>query len=80
MEEHDELDSGDLDNPDISYNAITSTSCGNTMHVKLQIGTTPVTALIDSGSTHNFVDAITAKNLGLLVRFSGTYNSTSRNS
>nr|GMD81435.1 gag-asp_proteas domain-containing protein [Ipomoea batatas] len=38
------------------------------MRVKLKINATPITALIDSGSTHNFVDASTANRLGLPVR------------
>nr|GLL39467.1 uncharacterized protein LOC109178468 [Ipomoea trifida] len=55
-----------LDRPEISLHAITGTGNGNTMRVNLLLNNKPITALIDSGSTHNFVDSATAKRLGTL--------------
>nr|GLL24649.1 uncharacterized protein LOC109178468 [Ipomoea trifida] len=64
----DQLDQTDLERPEISLHAITGTRNGNTMRVNLLLNNRPITALIDSGSTHNFVDSATAKRLGLIIR------------
>nr|GLL41714.1 sodium/hydrogen exchanger 8 isoform X2 [Ipomoea trifida] len=56
------------EHPEISLHAITGTGNGNTMRVNLRLNNSPITALIDSGSTHNFVDSTTANRLGLTIR------------
>nr|GMC63759.1 uncharacterized protein LOC109178468 [Ipomoea batatas]GMC82086.1 uncharacterized protein LOC109178468 [Ipomoea batatas]GME14270.1 uncharacterized protein LOC109178468 [Ipomoea batatas] len=58
----------DLERPEISLHAITGTGNGNTMRVNLLLNNRPITALIDFGSTHNFVDSAMAKRLGLIIR------------
>lgn len=57
----------DNDNPEISLHDMTGTNHAQTMQVQLFVADTPVTALIDSGSTHNFVNKCTAKRLSLQV-------------
>nr|GMC79478.1 uncharacterized protein LOC109178468 [Ipomoea batatas] len=64
----DQLDQTDLERPEISLHTITGTGNGNTMRVNLLLNNRPITALIDSGSTHNFVDSATAKRSGLIIR------------
>lgn len=59
-------DSGN-DNPEISLHAINGTNHGQTMQVQMFLADAPVTALIDSGSTHKFVNERTAKRLGLRI-------------
>nr|GLL44787.1 uncharacterized protein LOC109178468 [Ipomoea trifida] len=63
-----ETEQVDFASLEISLHAITGTGNGNTMRVNLCLNNRPITALIDSGSTHNFVDSATAKELGLLIR------------
>nr|GMD43902.1 zinc finger BED domain-containing protein RICESLEEPER 2-like [Ipomoea batatas] len=58
----------DVENLEISLHAITRTGSGNTMRVTLRLNNSLITALIDSGSTHNFVNTATAKKFGLLKR------------
>nr|GMD87068.1 uncharacterized protein LOC109178468 [Ipomoea batatas] len=62
------LDHTDLERLEISLHAITDTGNGNTMRVNLLLNNRPITALIDSGSAHNFLDSVTAKRLGLIIR------------
>jgi hypothetical protein len=53
--------------PEISINAITGTPNPKTMRVMGVLRNQQVVILIDSGSTHNFVDAQLAEMLGLEV-------------
>ena len=43
--------------PEISLHAVTGTYTGGTMQLMVTIGTTDFIALVDSGSTHNFLSA-----------------------
>lgn len=51
--------------PLISLHAITGRRIGDTMQVRITIGSHAFTALIDSGSTHNFVSREVAQKTGL---------------
>ncbi|XP_041009475.1 uncharacterized protein LOC121253540 [Juglans microcarpa x Juglans regia] len=48
-------------NPEISLNALTGTPCPNTMRVRGKLGTSMVVILVDSESTHNFLDPLIVK-------------------
>ena len=50
--------------PHISVNALTGNLCFSTMRVIGMVHNHPVHILIDSGSTHNFLDLGLAKELG----------------
>ncbi|XP_019183647.1 PREDICTED: uncharacterized protein LOC109178468 [Ipomoea nil] len=69
IEDMDSTFTSDLgtDNPEISLHAITCTNNGQTMQVQMFLADVPVTALIDSGSTHSFVNERTATRLGLRI-------------
>jgi predicted aspartyl protease len=54
-----------IDESFISLNAITGICTGDTMQLRLTVGTVPLTALLDSGSTHNFISTSAARRLGL---------------
>ncbi|GKE44016.1 Fe(3+) dicitrate transport system permease [Tanacetum coccineum] len=54
--------------PHISLNAISGVNTFQTMRVKGQINNKPVNILIDCGSTHNFLDLSTAKQMGCSVK------------
>ncbi|GKD21234.1 Fe(3+) dicitrate transport system permease, partial [Tanacetum coccineum] len=54
--------------PQISLNAISGVNTFQTMRVKEQINNKPVNILIDCGSTHNFMDLATAKQMGCPVK------------
>nr|GMC86807.1 uncharacterized protein LOC109178468 [Ipomoea batatas] len=62
------LDEPAVEHPEISLHAITGATNGTTIRVNLRLNNCPITALIDSRSTHNFVDSATAKQLGLNIR------------
>jgi hypothetical protein len=51
--------------PQISLHAIAGVRTRDTMQVVVQLGRVTVTALIDSGSTHNFVSEAVATRTGL---------------
>ena len=51
--------------PRISLNAITGIRTATTMQLYVQVGTTQLVALLDSGSTHNFVRADITRRIGL---------------
>lgn len=61
-------DEPEEEHPEISLRAITRTGNDNTMRVNLHLNNSPITVLIDLGSTHNFIDSTTAKHLGLNIR------------
>ncbi|GKE47029.1 gypsy/ty3 retroelement polyprotein, partial [Tanacetum coccineum] len=52
----------------ISLNAILGANTFQTMRVKGQINNKPVNILIDCGSTHNFLDVSTAKQMGCSIK------------
>lgn len=53
------------ENPHFSLNTITGVTCGDTMQVRVTVGTTVFTALLDLGSTHNFIVEDVALHTGL---------------
>ena len=55
----------DPDEPLISLSAITGIRAEDTMQLRVRIGAHELTALLDSGSTHNFVNASAARRTGL---------------
>ena len=55
----------DPNEPLISLSAITGIRAEDTMQLHVQIGAHELTALLDSGSTHNFVSALAARCTGL---------------
>ena len=55
----------DPDAPMISLNAITGIQIEDTMQLYIQIGNEQFVALLDSGSTHNFVRGDVARRVGL---------------
>jgi len=57
----------DPEKPMISLAAITGIRVEKTMQLPVQIGTHWFTALLDSGSTHNFIDVAAARRAGLQV-------------
>ncbi|WVZ13742.1 hypothetical protein V8G54_011308 [Vigna mungo] len=63
LDETDEDDNPSLD-PHISVHALTGIATFNTMRVTGYFKKKPLHILIDSGSTHNFLDESVAKNLG----------------
>ena len=52
-----------IEEPEISLHALTGWSTPRTMRVKIQIGKQELMALIDSGSTHNFINSKMADKL-----------------
>ncbi|GKC98876.1 retrotransposon-related protein [Tanacetum coccineum] len=54
--------------PHISLNAISGVNTFQTMRVKGHINNQPINILIDCGSTHNFLDITTAKQIGCPVK------------
>jgi hypothetical protein len=65
--EDDDTPADDTDTPVISIHMLTGIhpSTGRTMHLYVVINGARITALVDSGSTHNFVDLDTVKHIGL---------------
>lgn len=51
----------------ISLNAITGIQSGDTMQLHVRVGTHEFTALVDSGSTHNFFSAIAVQTTGMTL-------------
>jgi hypothetical protein len=54
-------------NPEISLHAITGSNHPKTMRIIGRVGNQRVVILIDSGSTHNFLDSSIAKSTQLLL-------------
>nr|GEW97139.1 hypothetical protein [Tanacetum cinerariifolium] len=57
--------------PQILLNAISGVNTFQTIRVKGQINNKPVNILIDCGSTHNFLDITTTKQIGLTWKLQG---------
>ncbi|XP_071728193.1 uncharacterized protein [Rutidosis leptorrhynchoides] len=69
-EEHEFAADQGINSPHISLNALTGTNAYQTMRVKGLVNKYKIHILIDSGSTHNFLDINVAKKLG--CKISGT--------
>ncbi|GJR44131.1 putative nucleotidyltransferase, ribonuclease H [Tanacetum coccineum] len=54
--------------PHISLNALARVNTFHTMRIKGHMGRQDIHILVDSGSTHNFVDVLCAKRLGCEIR------------
>lgn len=69
LQDNDSEDVGttkpESENPVISLHAIAGVTANKTMHVPVNLGVITVVALIDSGSTHNFIFEDAAKRMGL---------------
>jgi hypothetical protein len=61
----EEQSAGTEDAPTVSLHAIAGTRSPDTMRVELRLGDAPLVALIDTGSTHNFVSEAAAARTGL---------------
>jgi hypothetical protein len=55
----------DLDKLMISLSAVMGIRVRDTMHLHVKIGTHELTVLLDSGSTHNFINPDAARRAGL---------------
>jgi hypothetical protein len=64
LDDHDDPDSL-ADDLGISLHALTGISATNTMQLKITIAGTKLLALVDSGSTHTFIDDQVVSRLGL---------------
>ena len=51
----------------ISHHALTGISTAKTMQLRVRLGDTELLALVDSGSTHTFLDDATVRRLGLHI-------------
>lgn len=59
------VDTPQEETPLISLHAITGVKTAETMRVRVRLGNHEFTALLDTGSTHNFVSAATTQKVGL---------------
>ena len=59
--------------PEISIHAIYRARTPQTMKVHGQVGKHQITLLIDSGSTHNFLDTKIARKLGVMFNSTGNF-------
>ncbi|KAA8529845.1 hypothetical protein F0562_034386 [Nyssa sinensis] len=73
MEEEDLVKDGVEAKPEISFHAISGTHAPKTMRVNGSIGHIATTVLVDSGSTHNFINAMLAKKVGLQPIMGGRF-------
>jgi hypothetical protein len=64
-DDDDETTDGPTEQPRISLIAIAGVRTRDTMQVVVRLGDVTVTALLDSGSTHNFISAQVAASCGL---------------
>ncbi|GJT17849.1 reverse transcriptase [Tanacetum coccineum] len=62
------FDNGSLETLKISLNALSGVNSFQTIRVRGMMGKQPLHILVDSGSTHNFVDIRSAKRLGCKIR------------
>jgi len=58
-------ESSTTDDVEISIHALTGIKTADTMHLTTSVAGTSIRALVDSGSTHSFITADTARRLGL---------------
>ena len=70
MDQHEVGDAVGQVNPQVSLNAVSGISDYKTMRVKGMFGKRAIFVLIDSGSTHNFVDPKVAVTLGCQIEAS----------
>ncbi|KAA8548911.1 hypothetical protein F0562_000595 [Nyssa sinensis] len=73
MEEEDVVEDGVEAKPEISFHAISGTHAPETMRVNGSIGHIATIVLVDSGSTHNFINAMLAKKVGLQPIMGGRF-------
>ncbi|KAA8549804.1 hypothetical protein F0562_001488 [Nyssa sinensis] len=73
MEEDDVVEDGVEAQPEISFHAISRTHTLETMRVNGSIGHIATIVLVDSGSTHNFINAMLAKKVGLQPNMGGKF-------
>lgn len=57
----------EIQEPQLSLHALTRILSFHTMRIQDLVGTQPVSILVDSGSSHNFLDTKMAKKLGCAV-------------
>lgn len=58
---------GDPEAPVFSLHAVAEVPCGDTMQLVIAVGAASLVALLDSGSTHNFISTGAAQRIGLRV-------------
>jgi hypothetical protein len=61
-------DPGATEAPVFSLHAVAGVAIGNTMQVCVLVGTTPLIALLDTGSTHSFIAEEAARRTGLPIQ------------
>nr|GMC74159.1 uncharacterized protein LOC109155092 [Ipomoea batatas] len=66
-DDHPPDDAFDEFEPEISLHAITGVNHSHMMKIRLLVAGTQITALVDTGSTHNFINATTATRLHLPI-------------
>jgi hypothetical protein len=60
-------DTGEMDAPIFSLHAVAGVSMGKTMQIRVVVGATTLIALLDTGSTHNFIAEEAARRSGLPI-------------
>ncbi|XP_035823519.1 uncharacterized protein [Zea mays] len=60
-------DTGETDAPIFSLHAVAGVSMGKTMQIRVVVGATTLIALLDTGSTHNFIAEEAARRSGLPI-------------
>jgi hypothetical protein len=58
---------GDPEAPVFSLHAVAEVPCGDTMQLVIAVGAASLVALLDSGSTHNFIFVGAVQRIGLRV-------------
>jgi hypothetical protein len=61
-------DTGATEEPVFSLHAVVDMAIGKTMQVRVLVGTTPLIALLDTGSTHSFIAEEAARRTGLPIQ------------
>jgi hypothetical protein len=61
-------DAGEQEAPIFSLHAVAGVPVGKTMQVRVLVGSTPLVALLDTGSTHNFISETAAARSGLPIQ------------
>jgi hypothetical protein len=65
IEDADDAAQGETEAPCFSLHALAGVPVADTMHVLVSLGTASLVALLDSGSTHNFISEAAAQRTGL---------------